>query len=375
MKMDRDGKNCYGEKMTNAADFAADEVRGFSVDLERFSADIANRIVEMLLRLQVELVTLLLRYDFGQVSLTRAKLARMEKLLQQTRETIATRYGTMRNEVHSDLRAVASLSSKNAAAGINEAVGVTIATTGLAPERLRALVDGTLIEGAPSKQWWADQAATTLRNFTNEVQKGYASGEGAAEIAKRITGTKANGYADGAMSISKRNAIALIRTSVQAVSNSARTETFENNDDIVENLQQISTLDGRTTIICKARSGLQWDLKTKEPVGHVIPWNGGCPLHWNCRSVNVAVLKPLNKIPNKKKKSIEEEGTQSSMDGQVPGDMDYQDWLRTRPESFQKEALGIGRWKLWKEGKVTLPQMLDMRGNPLTLAELQRKYG
>jgi len=235
--------------MTNASDLAADEVRGFSVDLERFSADIADRILEMLLALQEELVTLLLRYDFGQVTLTRAKLARMEKLLQQTRETIATRYGTMRNEVHSDLREVASLSSKNAAAGINTAVNVNIATTGLAPERLRALVDGTLIEGAPSKQWWADQAATTLRNFTNEVQKGYASGEGAAEIGKRITGTKANGYADGVMSISKRNAIALIRSSVQAVSNSARRETFENNDDIIENLQQISTLDGRTCVV------------------------------------------------------------------------------------------------------------------------------
>lgn len=361
--------------MTNAADLAADEVRAFSVDLERFSADISDRIVAMLLSLQEELVTLLSRHDFGQVTLTRAKLARMDKLLQQTRETIATRYGGMRNTVHSDLREVAYLSSKNAAAGINKSVNVNIATTGLGPERLRALVDGTLIEGAPSKQWWADQAATTLRNFTNEVQKGYASGEGGAEIAKRITGTKANGYADGAMSISKRNAIALIRSSVQAVSNSARRETFENNDDIIENLQQISTLDGRTTLICKARSGLQWNLKTKEPVGHLIPWNGGSPHHWQCRSVDVAVLKPLNEIPPKKKKSIEEAGTQSSMDGQVPDDMDYQDWLRTKSETFQKEALGVGRWKLWKEGKLTLPQMLDMRGNPITLAELQRKYG
>jgi hypothetical protein len=361
--------------MTNAADLAANEVRAFSVDLERFSADIADRILEMLLSLQEELVTLLLRHDFGQVTLTRAKLARMEKLLQQTRETIATRYGTMRNEVHSDLREVASLSSKNAAAGINTAVNVNIATTGLAPERLRALVDGTLIEGAPSKQWWADQAATTLRNFTNEVQKGYASGEGGAEIAKRITGTEKNGYTDGVMSISKRNAIALIRSSVQAVSNSARRETFENNDDIIENLQQISTLDGRTTIICKARSGLQWNLKTKEPVGHIIPWNGGSPHHFQCRSVDVAVLKPLNKIPDKKKKSIEEAGTQASMDGQVPDDMDYQSWLRTKSESFQREVLGEGRWKLWNQGKLTLPQMLDMRGNPLTLAELKRKYG
>jgi hypothetical protein len=127
--------------------------------------------------------------------------------------------------------------------------------------------------------------------------------------------------------------------------------------------------------ICKARSGLQWNIKTKEPVGHFIPWNNGPPLHFQCRSVVVAVLKPISSIPKKKKQDIEEAGTQSSMDGQIPGDMDYQDWLRTRSVEFQKEALGVGRWKLWSEGKLTLPQMLDMRGNPLTLAELQRKYG
>jgi hypothetical protein len=127
--------------------------------------------------------------------------------------------------------------------------------------------------------------------------------------------------------------------------------------------------------ICKARSGLQWNLKTKEPVGHLIPWNGGPPLHFQCRSVTVAVLKPISKIPKKKKQAIEEAGTQSSMDGQVPDDMDYQSWLKTKSISFQKEALGPGRWQLWKDGKLTLPQMLDMRGNPLTLAELQRKYG
>jgi SPP1 gp7 family putative phage head morphogenesis protein len=361
--------------MTNAADIAADEVRGFSVDLERFSADIADRILSMLMMLEAELIALLTRLDLNAVSRADAKLARKRKLLQQTQETIATHYSKARNAVHSDLREVASLSSKNARVGINTAVGVEIATTALAPERLRAMVDGTMIQGAPSKQWWKDQAATTLRNFTNEVQKGYASGEGAAEIARRVRGTEANGFTDGVMDISRRNAIALIRTSVQAISNSARNETFENNDDIIENLQQISTLDGRTTIICKARSGLQWNLKTKEPVGHLIPWNGGAPLHFQCRSVNVAVLKPLNKIPSKKRKSVEEVGTQASMDGQVPGDMDYDSWLKTKSEEFQKDALGFGKWKLWKAGKVTLPQMLDMRGNPMTLAELQRKYG
>lgn len=361
--------------MTNAADYAADQIRAFSVDLERFSAELRTKALEFLLSLEEELVRLLQRYDFEAVSRSDAKAARLAKLLEQTRAIIATVYGQVWVEMKTNLAHVAELAATNAAAAINGAVLATIATVALPPERIRALVDGTLIQGAPSKQWWSDQAATTLKNFTNEVQKGYASGEGAAEIARRIRGTEANGYKDGVMDISRRNAEALVRSSVQAVSNSARTETFENNDDIVENLMQISTLDGRTTVICMARSGKMWNTKTKEPVGHSIPWNGGSPHHWQCRSVEVAVLKPLNKLPSRKKSAVENAGTQSSMDGQVPADMDYQDWLRTKPEAFQKEALGEGKWQLWKDGKITLSQMLDMRGNPMTLAELRRRYG
>lgn len=361
--------------MTNAADYAADQIRAFSVDLERFSAELRTKALDFLLSLEKELVTLLLRYDFGAVSLTSAKKARMEKLLEQTRAIIATVYGQVWVEMRANLTHVAELAAVNAAAAINGAVLATIATVALPPERIRALVDGTMIQGAPSKQWWSDQAATTLKNFTNEVQKGYASGEGAAEIARRITGTKARNYEDGVMQVSRRNAEALVRSSVQAVSNSARNETFENNDDIIENLQQISTLDGRTTVICMARSGKMWNVKTKEPVGHLIPWNGGPPLHWQCRSVTVAVLKPLNDLPSRKKSAVEKSGTQASMDGQVPADMDYDSWLKTKPEEFQKDALGEGRYELWKEGKLTLSQMLDMRGNPMTLAELRRRYG
>jgi hypothetical protein len=37
--------------------------------------------------------------------------------------------------------------------------------------------------------------------------------------------------------------------------------------------------------------------------------------------------------------------------------------------------LGKGRAELWRSGKITLNQLLDQRGNPLTLAQLQSRYG
>lgn len=267
--------------MPNAADLAADEIRAFSVDLERFSADIRNRALEFLRKLEEELIALLRKHDLGEVTLTSAKQRRMEKLLEQTQATIATAYAGIRDEVKADLREVAALSAANAGGSINAAVGVDIATTALAQERIRALADDTLVMGAPTRQWWSDQAASVLKNFRDQVQRGYASGEGVDEIVRRIRGTRALNYTDGTMNIARRNAEALVRSSVQAISNSARNETFENNKDIAENFMQISTLDGRTSVQCIARSNLQWNIETKAPVGHFIPWNGGPPLHWN----------------------------------------------------------------------------------------------
>jgi hypothetical protein len=75
--------------------------------------------------------------------------------------------------------------------------------------------------------------------------------------------------------------------------------------------------------------------------------------------------KHLSKLP---------QGTRASMDGQVSKGLNYEDWLRSKPESFQKEALGVGKWKLWKKGKVGFTDLLDQSGNPLSLEQLQDKF-
>lgn len=362
--------------MPNAADLAADEIRAFSVDLERFSADIRNRALEFLRKLEEELIALLRKHDLGEVTLTSAKQRRMEKLLEQTQATIATAYAGIRDEVKADLREVAALSAANAGGSINAAVGVDIATTALAPERIKNLVDQNLIQGQILRQWWSDQAATTLRLMITEIQNGYASGEGVDAITRRIRGSAKAGYKDGVMEITKRNADTMVRTAVQSISNAARTETFEANDDVINSILWVSTLDGKTSQICRSRSGLQWSLVDKKPIGHSVPWNSPPPAHFRCRSVTVAVLKPLNDIPDRKAAKVKNAGMQSSMDGEVPADLDYETWLRTRKTiSFQKEILGEGKWELWQSGKLSMRDMLDQSGNPLTLEELRRRYG
>jgi hypothetical protein len=58
------------------------------------------------------------------------------------------------------------------------------------------------------------------------------------------------------------------------------------------------------------------------------------------------------------------------MDGQVPDKTTYQDWLKRQSNETQEDVLGIQRAGLFRSGK-PLDDMLDARGNVLTLKQMQ----
>ena len=63
--------------------------------------------------------------------------------------------------------------------------------------------------------------------------------------------------------------------------------------------------------------------------------------------------------------------TRASMDGQVAEDLSFDDWLSKKPKAFQDKMLGPGRAQLYRDGKITLTDLVDLRGNPLTLEALE----
>lgn len=63
--------------------------------------------------------------------------------------------------------------------------------------------------------------------------------------------------------------------------------------------------------------------------------------------------------------------TQASMDGQVSSAMNYEQWLERQPEERQIEALGEGKWELWKKGDIALTDLIDTSGRPLSLKDLE----
>ena len=53
----------------------------------------------------------------------------------------------------------------------------------------------------------------------------------------------------------------------------------------------------------------------------------------------------------------------------------YEEWPRGQTEERQIEALGPERHALWKDGRLSVRDMIDADGSPISVAELERVYG
>ncbi len=118
---------------------------------------------------------------------------------------------------------------------------------------------------------WGD---TEVNRLVTGVKMGFVQGKTTRQIVKEVVG--AGGLAD----ISQRNAATVIRTALNHVSTQARETTYKKNSDIVEKYEWVSTLDSRTSTICRSRDGQKYEIG-KGPLP---------PAHPNCRSTTAPVI-------------------------------------------------------------------------------------
>jgi SPP1 gp7 family putative phage head morphogenesis protein len=235
---------------------------------------------------------------------------------------------------------------------------------------LESVAQSSLIQGATMGNWFARLNESARFDIERVVKNGVSLGQTNAQIAKELIGVGDKGGQPIAKA--RRDAMAITRTAVQTVAKDARLASLEANANIIKALQWVSTLDSRTSEICMARSGKTWSYPDFKPIGHKIPWNGGPPAHWNCRSSFIPITKSFEELTGGKIKDKVEPATRASMDGYVAADLTFDQFLKNKPPEFADKMLGKGRAELWRSGKITLNQLLDQRGNPLTLAQLKR---
>lgn len=357
----------------------ADALRRQSFDLGRYTAKMLAAMARQLTKLEAQLLGEVRRFNPFGARFERTREQRHRAMLKAVRVLIREVYAALLSAQLRTATRVAEIAAASFHAQLRDSVNDEFAALVAASraigsmteeERQRAVRDAerrattVLVEGAPVKQWFERHAGDLVFRFEASMRQAYANGETIDQAADRVRAI---------LETSNRNARTLGHSAVQALANESRREVYRANGDIIMGVQHVSTFDSRTTEICMARSGLVWDLDGN-PVGHSVPYNGGPPLHLNCRSVEVPVLKPLGDMPKKARDAVPRR-MRASVDGEIPIDTTFDEWLRGKSEAYQKDALGEGKWQLWKDGKIGLRDLVDPAGNPLSLEELRRRHG
>jgi len=383
-----------------------------AVDLNRFSNSVAKRIAVTYNDLILEAVDWLRGID--ELSAP-AKAARLRVILAQLKESLEGWAGASTALAVEELQGLAVLQSEFVEEQLRKALPIElrdqIRSIQISPQFAQsvATVDPTAINvvslsddlqaavtGAPATfQLTAAQGTTiTLPNgkvleksfrglaesqadlFAKTVRNGLLTGESTDKLARRLKGRLRFGQPGSARQIAQaggevtavanHQVMAMVRTSLNQVANAASQQVYEANQDVTKRYRYLATLDNRTSAICQALDGQEFDLG-KGPVP---------PQHFNCRSTTRAVIdyEGLGIPPPKP-------GKRRSKDGLVPADQSYGQWLNNQSKETKADVLGPQKVpyfsRLVKKYGPTdaIRKFVSEDGSELTLGQLRRRYG
>ncbi len=329
-----------------------------SVSVLRTAATTRLQTVSMLDTLESKLTGILM----GAKPLTDFQDARYRAMLTNVKEATNETFAKVAGITDKAMEAVARSEAAALAGASKQIVGVDIFSATLPTKWAADVRENSLIQGATNAEWWNRQNADLQFRFQSEVRQGIVANETNAQIVARVQGIEG---APGVLFKTKAQAEALVRTAVQTSANEARMDVFRRNSDVIKGVQQISTLDERTTEICMAYDGEAWDLDGEPLEGSSLPFDGGPPRHWNCRSVLIPVTKDWDELGVDIKDDIDE-GTRASMDGQLAKDTTFDQWINAQSVERQDAILGLANAEKFRAGNLSVKDFVTAVERPVT---------
>jgi SPP1 gp7 family putative phage head morphogenesis protein len=336
------------------------------LDVIRMEAATRKKVAKLLDNLESDITKELAAADLPGVKMTAYRQARLSALLAEVKLLSSKAYKSVAKAVDNDLMSAAKWVGLSSADSLNGILGTAFAKASLPPAFLEKLVSNTMVEGAPSSEWWSRQTPQLSQKFADQMRLGLAKGDTLDQLIKRVRGTPARAgqmAKSGIMEVQKHQAAAIIRTSMQTITNETRLEVWRQNNDLIKGVRWVSTLDNRTTPICRELDGKGW---VYDPAGNLVPEGHSHPFpgptaHWGCRSVQIPWTKSWSELTKDaggdkglaKKLDEVPESTRASMNGQVPKTLMYDAWLKSLPEDQARQALGTAaNFRLWQSGKL-----------------------
>jgi SPP1 gp7 family putative phage head morphogenesis protein len=253
--------------------------------------------------------------------------------------------------------AQAEFEAATIAKGVAEAVALSVPTEA----QLWAAARSRPFAGKMLKDTFAEFSDTAKKLIKTQVKTAFFEGYTLDELVTSLAGSKGMGFRDGVFGNLERSLERTVRTSVSHMASVARDKVYNDNSDVVTGVQWVSTLDGRTSAICRSLDG------------QVFPVDSGQrpPAHPNCRSTTVPVIDKRFKIMDDDDAFRPAKGADGREEAK--GTDTYGTWLKRQPASFQDDILGKDKGKLFRQGGLPMDKFVD-NGKELSLSELKKKY-
>jgi len=383
-----------------------------AIDLNQYSNSVARRIINIYNDIIIDAVNQLQTIDEARAPV---KAARLRAILAQLKDSLATWAGDATEITALELQGLAELQSEfveeQLRLALPEGARNMVRTVEISPQFAQSVVttDPTQInvvalsddlfaavEGAPQtfsltapkgamitlpngrvvEKSFRGLAESQAERFSSSVRQALLTGETTQELSRKLRGTlefgeeaktiKQLALSGGeATKMAGHQVTSIVRTSVNQVANAASQQVYEANQDITKKYRYVATLDSRTTAICRALDGREFEYG-KGPTP---------PQHFSCRSTTVPVIdyEGLGFDPPRP-------GKRAAKGGMVDSDTSYGQWLLQQGKKRQEEVLGSKapyfRMLARKHGaRDAMAKLVREDGRELTLDQLRRRYG
>lgn len=357
--------------MATANETLHDEAVNYAIQLHRYSNGQVRKIIALLNRADAQLMAEL------DASIARnapqATIDHIDAVLSQVRAINAEAYRQVGLTLTAHLAEFTAYTVGKELGIIRLALPggaqAVVNLQGVSATQVQAAAMARPFQGRLLREWLNDLEAARAAKIRDAVRIGIVNGDTTEKIVRTIRGTRANSYADGLLERPRQDLETIVRSAISHTAGYAREQVVQANADIIKASRWVSTLDNKTTQQCRVRDGHTYSVEKHKPLDGGPPWGAGPgQLHFNCRSVSVPVLKSWRELGLKDASPA----TRASMDGQVPAEMNYAEWLAKQPMGRVEEILGPIRARLYRKGGLKLEQFSNDKGALYTLDELRK---
>jgi len=340
----------------------------FSIDhqinLQRYSNGVVRRMIAILNKSDDKLTTELLS-ALQRLPAESFTVKRLESLLKDVRTLNTKAYEAVGKSLEGDLSGLVESEAEFQKELFETVLPVELSVASIDAEKVYTAAMARPFQiskdrAVPMTGYLDGLSADRAGRIRDAVRLGYINGETTDQIIRSIRGTKTQNYADGLMEAPRHHIEGMVRTAINHMSNFTAQRFYEANSELIKGWQFVATLDGRTSITCASLSG------------KIFPIGSGPmpPRHTNCRSTSVPVTKSWRELGF----DIDEfKSTRSSMDGQIPDDITFTEWLRSKPSSFQDDILGSTRGKLFRSNEIEVNKFTNNKGKVYSIDELRKR--